>query len=177
MEKDTVHLALFKEDRVDQAAEAVSRLRRLGVKDRNMSVISGVPYSERILGRPMHWTRIPLIAGLGALVGISIGAFLNFGTPLLYPTIRVGGQPLLAIPTGIIIIFEIGMLGLMIATFLGVLVETITPSYGPKGYDPRVSDGYIGILFDAPDEIDTRMHATLTELGAEIIHRSEVKTL
>ena len=176
MAGDTVHLALFKEDRIDQATEAVSRLRRLGVKERKMSIISGVPYSDKILGRPMSWTRVPLIGGAGALAGIGLGIALNFGTPLLFP-IRVGGQALLPIPPGIIVVFEMGMLGLMVSTFLGVVLEMITPSYGPKGYHPKISDGYIGVLFDAPEEIDQRMHAALTELGAEIIHHSEVKTL
>jgi hypothetical protein len=176
MATDTVHLALFKEDRVDQVAEAVSKLRRLGVKERKMSIISGVPYSDRILGRPMSWTRVPLIGGAGALAGIGLGILLNFGTPLLMP-IHVGGQALLPFPPGFIVVFEMGMLGLMVSTFLGVVLEMLTPSYGPRGYHPKISDGYIGILFDAPDEIDDRMHATLTELGAEVIHRSEVGTI
>jgi len=173
MVSDTVHLALFQEDRVDQVAEAITRLRRLGVKERKMSIISGVPYSDKILGRPMTWTRVPLIGAVGALAGIGLGLILNFGTPLLYP-ISVGGQPVLPIPPGIVVTFEMGMLGLMLATFLGVVLEMLTPSYGPKGYHPRISDGYIGILFDAPDEIDERLHTALTELGGEIIHRSEV---
>jgi hypothetical protein len=174
MADDTVHLALFKEDAINAAAEAVEQLRGLGIKQKDMSVISGVPYSERILGRPMAWTRISLIAGAGALLGILASLFLNLGTPLLYP-IRVGGMPYLPIPPTIVITFELGMLGLMLATFLGVFLETITPTYGPKGYHPKVSDGYIGILFTCPLELDTRMHGALTGLGAELVHGSEVK--
>lgn len=176
MVKDTVHLALFKEDRIDQAAEAISRLRRLGVKERKMTVISGVPYSDKILGRPMAWTRVPLIGMAGAVAGIGLGLILNFGTPFLFP-IRVGGQSIFPFPPGFIVVFEMGMLGLMLATFMGVVLEMITPSYGPKGYHPKISDGHIGILFDAPEEIDERIHAALGELGAEIVHRSEVKSL
>jgi hypothetical protein len=174
MTEDMVHLALFKEDAVDDAAEAIERLRQLGIKDKDMSVISGVPYSEKILGRPMVWTRIPLIAISGAVLGALTSLFLNLGTPLLYP-VRVGGMPFLPIPPTIVITFELGMLGLMLATFLGVFIETLTPSYGPKGYHPKISDGYIGILFTCPGEIDTRMHGSLTDLGAELVHASEVK--
>ena len=174
MADDTVHLALFKEDEVDAASEAIARLRQLGIADKDISVISGVPFSEKVLGRPMSWTRIPLIAGLGAIVGVLLSLFLNWGTPLLYP-IRVGGMPLLPIPTTIVLTFELGMLGLMLATFLGVFLETISPSYGPKGYHPKISDGYIGVVFTCPVDLDSQMHAALTGLGAELVHRSEVK--
>ena len=81
-----------------------TRCAELGVSDKDMSVISGVPFSEKMLGRPMSWTRVPLIAGAGALVGFLTAAFLNFGTPLLYP-IRVGGMPYQTIPTSIVVHF------------------------------------------------------------------------
>jgi predicted ATP-grasp superfamily ATP-dependent carboligase len=168
------YLALFKEDAIDQAAEAVERLRGLGIGDRDISVISGVPYSDKILGRPMSWTHIGQIGIAGALVGFLTGAFLAFGTPYLYPLI-VGGQPLYAIPTSIVVIFELTMLGLLISTFLGVFVETISPSYGPKGYSPKVTDGQIGVLFACPAGVEDQMQSTLKELDAEIICQTEEK--
>lgn len=174
MAENTVHLALFKEDRIDQAADAVEKLRALGVPDKDMSVISGIPYSEKILGRPISWTRITRVALGGALVGFLIAVFLTFGTVLWYPQ-RVGGQPIYAIPTSLVVIFEVTMLGLLISTFIGVFVETITPSFGPKGYHPKVSDGHIGILFSCPPDQHSPMHAALKELGAEIAEGEEVK--
>ena len=63
---DVIQLALFKENDVDRASQAVSHLREMGISDRNISVISGVPYSDKVLGRPMVWTRVPLIALSGA---------------------------------------------------------------------------------------------------------------
>ena len=176
MPKDPVHLAIFKEDRVDEAAEAVDRLRSLGIADKDMSILSGIPYSEHILGRLVSWTRVGLVGLGGAAVGFLIALALSFGTPTLYP-IRVGNQPFWAIPTSIVVTFELTMLGLLISTFLGVFIETITPTYGPKGYHPKVSDGNIAILFTCPPELDEQMHAALTPLGAELVHRSEVKDL
>ena len=67
------------------------------------------------------------------------------------------------------------MLGLLISTFLGVFIETISPSYGPSGYHPKISDGQIGILFACPPDLDEQMHAALAGLGAQMVHRSEVK--
>lgn len=171
--EDTFHLALFQEDQLDQVAEAIADLKKLGLRDKDMSVISGVPFSEKILGRPMAWTRVPYIAMAGAGVGFLIAMALNIGTVMQYP-IRVGGMPYFPIPTSIVVTFELTMLGLLISTFLGVFIETISPSFGPKGYHPKITDGYIGILFDCPEKMDEKVHETLKVLGAELIHKSEV---
>ena len=168
------HLALFSEEAIDAAAEAVERLHDLGVDDSDISVISGVPYSEKILGRPMAFTRIALIGLAGALGGFVAALALSFGTPYLYP-IQVGGQPLYPIPTSIVVTFELSMLGLMLATFLGVFVETISPSSGLRGYHPKVSDGNIGVLYAVPRDVEQAANDALTALGAEITHRPEEK--
>jgi hypothetical protein len=164
---DVVQLALFKENDVDRASQAVNHLREMGISDRNISVISGVPYSDKILGRPITWTRVPLIALSGAFLGFITSLLLTFGTPYLYPLI-VGKQPLYPIPSSIVVIFELTMLGLLISTFIGVFVETITPTFGPKGYNPKISDGYIGVIFSCPSRASDRLVAGLVELGAEL---------
>jgi hypothetical protein len=176
MPKPIVHLALFSEESVDEVAHALDLLRSMGVSDSDISVISGVPFSEKMLGRPMSWTRVPLIAGIGAVVGFLTAAFLNFGTPLLYP-VRVGGMPLQTLPTSFVLQFELTMLGMLISTFIGVFVETIAPSFGPRGYDERVTDGQIGVLFQASADLDPKLHESLTGLGAEIVHGAEDKKL
>ena len=176
MADDTVHLALFKEDQVDQAAEAIGTLHTLGIADSEITVISGIPFSEKVLGRPMSWTRVGVIGLVGAVGGFLLAQALNIGTVIQYP-IRVGGMPYIPIPTSIVVTFELTMLGLLISTFIGVFVETISPSFGPSGYHPKVSDGHIGILFTCPPWEDEQMHAALKELGAELVHRSEVKDL
>jgi len=174
MSEGTVHLALFKD--IDPATEAISRLRDLGIDDHDMTIISGVPYSDRILGRPITWSRVPQIAIAGFLGGLVISLLMNWGTPYQYP-IHVGGQPLYPIPSTLILTFEISMLGLMIFTFLGVLWESTFPSFGPKAYRPEVSDGRIGVVFNCPVEIHSKVHETLAGLGAEWVHRMEAKEL
>jgi len=176
MSAQTVHLAIFKETEIDHAAEAIARLRELGITDHDISVISGIPYSERILGRPMAWTTIGRIGLAGALAGFAIGSLLTFGTPLLYP-IRVAAMPYQPIPTSIVVLFELTMLGLLISTFIGVFVETISPSFGPRGYHPKISDGHIGILFSGPARLDEAIHQTLQALGAEVVHNVEEERL
>ena len=176
MYSKVVHLALFKEEQIEHAVEAIASLRSLGIEDRNISVISGIPFSDKILGRPMNWTNIGRIGIAGAVTGFVVACLLNFGTPLLYP-IRVAAMPFITIPTSIVAIFELTMLGLLISTFIGVFVETISPSYGPKGYHPKVSDGHIGVLFSGPSELDRGIHNALDELGAEVIHDVEEEKL
>jgi hypothetical protein len=176
MPNPVVHMALFQEEALAEVGEALDVLRGMGIAERDISVISGVPFSEKMLGRPMSWTRVPLIAGVGAVVGFLTAAFFNFGTPLLYP-IRVGGMAFQTLSTSIVLQFELTMLGMLISTFLGVFVEMISPSYGPQGYDARISDGQIGVLFSADSKLDPKLHESLSELGAEIIHGTEDKKL
>jgi len=176
MANGTVRLALFREDQLNQAAEAITRLHEMGIGDEDISVISGMALSERILGRPMSWSRVPLIAIAGAGVGFLIAFFLVFGTQYLYP-IRVGAMPNTPVPTSLVVLFEITMLGMLVSTLLGVVAETITPSYGPAGYDPRISHGHIGVLYTSPTNLDNQVRSRLSELGAGIVERPEVKKL
>lgn len=167
MADKNVHLALFREDQIDHAAEALARLREMGVAERDISVISGVPYSERVLGRPMSWTRITKIGIAGAVLGFLVAAFLTWGTPALYP-LKVGRLPIYPIPTSIVVLFELTMLGLLISTFIGVFIETLTPSFGPSGYHPAVTDGHIGILYAVGGDTVGKAEEVLKELGAEL---------
>lgn len=173
MEKN-VRMILFKEDQIDQASEAIETLHHQGIAEKDISIISGVPYSEKILGRPMAWTKVPVIGVAGALVGFIAAGLLNFLTPNLYK-LTTGGMPLTPIPTSIVVTFELTMLGLLISTFLGVFIEMISPTYGPKGYHPKISDGYIGILFRCPVTSDEQTCLELQDLGAEIVDPEEVK--
>jgi hypothetical protein len=174
MSEGPAHLAIFND--IDTAVEALDKLRELGIQDEDMTILSGVPYQERILGRPINWTRVPQIAIGGFLVGLVISLLLNWGTPFQYP-IQVGGQPIYPIPTTLVLTFEISMLGLMVSTFLGVIWESYFPSFGPKEYRPEISDGRIGVVFNCPPDIHIEMHATMAGLGAEWVHRTEAKTL
>ncbi|MBK7691785.1 MAG: DUF3341 domain-containing protein [Bacteroidetes bacterium] len=64
-------LAVFSD--LAPAADAVEQLRAMGVHDDCMNVISGVPVTEAMLGRPRQWTNVPRIAMGGALLGFAAG--------------------------------------------------------------------------------------------------------
>ena len=169
-----VLMALF--DHVDPVAEVLDELRRQGIDDHDMTVISGVPYPARVLGRPMVWERLPWIALSGAFVGFLVGLFLNAGTPLLYP-IRVGGQPLIPIPPSAVITYEFTMMGLIVSTFLGVLWESTFPSFGPKYYHPESINGRIGMLIRCPEEQLPEIQEMLRAHGARDVFEPEEWTL
>jgi len=173
---EPIHLALFEEDQINEAAEAISILRSQGVPDRNISVISGVPLSEHILGRPMSWSRVGLIGLVGAVAGFLAALAITYLPVLIYP-LNVGRMPVFPIPTTLVVVFELTMLGLLISTLLGVFVETITPSYGPHGYDLRIAHGKIGILFTCPPEVDCESYDQLVALGAELTHNLQERKL
>jgi hypothetical protein len=171
---ETTILALF--DEIDPAAEAVERLRELGLHDDQINVISGVPLVERILGRPMHSTNVPRLAFGGALAGLAVGFFLNYGTPRMY-AVPVGGQPLLPVPPGMILLFEMMMLFLLLATFLGVFLDSYFPNYRPLHYVPEISDGKIGIFFRCEASESRKLGEAMSGLGATTVKPAEAMQL
>lgn len=171
-------MALFEEkaSMAEIVADTLDHLRQEGVAEADMAVLSDIPVSARILGRPMTWERLPWISLSGALVGLAIGLFLNAVTPQLYP-IRVGGQPLVPLPPTAVITFEFTMMGLIVSTFLGVLWESTFPSFGPKRYDTRVTAGYTGILFRCSRDQAQEFRQMLKAEGADDVTEPEEWTI
>ena len=164
MNEQVTLMALFHE--VTPVADVLDELRERQIDEHDITVISGIPYPPQVLGRPMIWGQLPIIAISGAVVGFLVGNFLNVGTPLLY-SIRVGGQALVPIPPSAIITYEFTMMGLLVSTFLGVLWESSFPSFGPKRYHPKISEGYIAVLFQCAPPDRAAMEEMLQEHGAE----------
>jgi hypothetical protein len=171
---DTTLLALFED--IDPAANAIEKLHEMGVTNDRIDVITGVPISHKMLGRPHPWTNVSRLALGGAVAGFLFGLFLNFGTPSLY-SIRVGGQALFPIPPGLIIIFEMTMLFALLATFLGVFLDSYFPNYRRMEYVPEISDGKIGIFFDITQEEQQKYEEALSQLGAESVRPVEAQPL
>jgi hypothetical protein len=171
---DTTLMALFED--IDPAAEGIEKLHEMGLSDDRISVISGIPVPERALGRPRQHTFVPRLAMGGAVAGFLFGLFLNFGSPQLYYH-HVGGQPVIPIPPGIIILFEMTMLFMLLSTFVGLFINSNFPSYAPHYYAPEISDGKIGVFFACPSENETTFVDALNALGAETVRRVEAQQL
>src|SRR6266487_5099384 len=174
MSDSATFLAVFGD--FEPASKGVDKLHELGVSDEQLNVISGIPVKAAILGRPSAITYASRIALFGALLGMSLGIFLIYGIPYLYPLL-VGGQPIFPVPQGIIITFEMTMLGLMGFAFIGMFVDSGFPSYTPKEYVPEISDGKIVVLFSCPSEEQNKFIDALKNAGAETVVPAEARHL
>ncbi len=172
--KKNMLLAVFQD--IDPAAHGMDALRGNGITNDHITVISGTPITEGMMGRPRHPSYVPRFAFGGAVTGFLIGVFFAFGTPLMYP-VYVGGQPLLPVPPSVVVLFEMTMLMMMISTFLGVFLDSRFPSYSPKEYVPEISDGHIALLFECPAEIEKTVVKALKDAGAESVRPAELQTL
>ena len=174
MPENITLLAMFED--VEPASEGIGKLQELGVRDADMNVISGIPIKNTILGRPSAITYVSRIGMVGAILGMLLGLFFVYGVKVIYP-LYVGGQPLFPVPQGIIITFEMTMLGLMGFAFIGMFVDSGFPSYTPKQYTPEISDGKIALLFSIPSDQREKFTEELKKLGAEHVEPVEARHL
>lgn len=169
-------LAIFPD--LEPAADAIEHLRSIGVHDDCMNVISGIPVTEAMLGRPNKWTNVPRIALGGAILGFCGGVFLTFVTPYLYPyPIQVGSQYPVPGPPTVVVLFELTMLGMLLSTFLGVFLDSFFPNYRPMKYVPEISDGKIAILVECSHVEEKKITDALNKLGAESVKPAEAQHL
>jgi ActD protein len=174
MSETITMLAMFKD--FEPASEGIEKLQKMGITDDDMNVISGIPIKNTILGRPAAITYVSRIGFFGALLGVSLGIFLIYGIPYLYPLL-VGGQAIFPVPQGLIITFEMTMLGLMGFSFIGLFVDSGFPSYTPKQYTPEISDGKVAVLFSCPSADQGKFVDAMTKAGAESVAPVEARHL
>jgi mono/diheme cytochrome c family protein len=155
-------------------AEAIEQLHQLGVTDDRITVLSSIPYRPEILGRPRPRSRVGLIALIGAGLGLLTALFLTAGIFLLYP-LRQGGQPIVPIPPTLIVFFEVTMLGTMWASFFGVLHTNVFPIFKPEIYDPRITEGHIGVVVRVDETLADQVESVLKENGAHHMRRELYK--
>src|SRR3989304_6342847 len=162
MSDSSTLLALF--DEGTKTAEAIDELHALGISDDNMTVMTGVPYLERALGRHVEWLRLPHIVLAGAIGGMAFGLFLAVITPHLY-RLDVGGHPTVSFapPAGITLVFT--MLAPIVATFLGVLWEMDFPEFGSNDYHHQVTDGRLAVLVEASGGSAAQVRGLLEKNG------------
>ena len=132
--------ALYPDGR--SAQRAVDSLRAAGVTDDEITVISSAPMEDfefsHIGGRNRLW----YVASIGGLVGFILSTWLVTFTEKDWP-INTGGMPIVAWWPNLIIMFEMTMLGGILANVGTLLVTSGLLRRRPAFYDPEVSDGLI----------------------------------
>jgi ActD protein len=141
-------------DEATAASESIDELHSLGIPDREIVVISGVPFPEGALGRHREWLALPYIVLAGAIGGLIFGLFLAVITPHLY-RLDVGGHPTVGAAPAAVIIFVFTMMATIVSTFLGVLWEMNFPRFRPAPYHRLVTDGYLAVLLNYSDSLES----------------------
>jgi hypothetical protein len=156
--------ALYSDPR--SAQEAVDRLRARGVAEGDITIQTSEPFEGYEFGRRDHHTSMSGVAVLGAAVGLTSGYFLTSLTQQAWP-LDTGGMPIVTNWTNLIPIFELTMLGAVLATVATLLVTARLPRRLPELYDPEVSDGKI--LVGVANPSDRVLHGVKSALaGGEV---------
>ena len=142
-------LALYKE--ADAAANATEALQQAGYTDKQFEILTDSPYPEGAFGEVVAKHKLYVFPFMGAILGFSVAMLLTAATQSAYPLV-VGGKPILSIPAMTIIAYEGTMLGAILFTVLGIFFESRIPNLKAGIYDTRITEGYIGVKVDCPQE-------------------------
>ena len=160
----TQMLGLFKE--AEKAAAATEALEQSGYGSDNFDILTGSPYPEGAFGEREVKHRLYVFPFIGAILGISTALLLTVGTQLAYPMVT-GGKPILSIPTMLIIAYEGTMLGAILFTVLGIFFESRIPNPRAGIFDPRITEGYIGITLECSEDRVNSVEKLLKRAGAD----------
>jgi hypothetical protein len=174
MADSAVLMATFQD--LDRTVNALDDLRDLGIPEKDITIMSSVPYSAEMMGRPHHKTILPVISLVSAVLGLLVGLFYTVGTPSLY-SISVGGQPFIPPPPTALLLYEFTMLFLVIGTFLGMLWINLYPSYGPQYYNRNLTNGRISLLIHCRPDQEEEARRVLDGQEAESIEEAERRPL
>lgn len=148
----------------DAAQLAVDALRAEGVAERDIVVMSSEPFEEHEFSHRDKATWLHWIAGGGGLLGMFAGYLLTSTTQQLWPLVT-SGMPIVSTWPNTIIVFEMTMLGAILATVIALFVTASLPSRLSQLYDNAVTQGYILVGVDGPsDELAARLDRALASV-------------
>ena len=152
-----------------QARAAVRRLLQEGIAPNAMEAMSSQPiHGEPIVPQPPA-TKLRTWALVGAGIGLFAGFSLATITALNYPLVK-GGMPILAPWTVGLITYETTMLGAVLATLAGLLVELKLPNFKNLPYDPSIVDGGIVLAVSCPERSRGSVERVVSAAGASHVN-------
>jgi len=156
---------LAKFSRPIEARLAIRRLLQEGIQPESMEVMTSQP----IHGEPFLPEKKPTKLRRWALCGAALGLLGGFAlatvTALNYPLIK-GGMPIVSPWTVGLIAYETTMLGAVLATLVGLLVETGLPNFKNLPYDPSVVDGGVVLAVACGDNSRASVESAVSAAGA-----------
>jgi len=156
----------------ESAQRAFERLKKAGIADRRITVLSSEPMEEYEFGQRDRRTIITWLAAGGGLIGL-IGAYLLTSITQKVWAIDTGGMPIVTNWTNMIILFELTMLSAIVTTVITLLITANLPSWKkPDLYDPLVSEGRILIGVTNPSN-PSLIQSTLQSSGGGVIKTVE----
>ena len=151
------------------AQSAVDRLRAAGVADRDITVLSPEPREDLELSHMHPRTYMWYFACLGGVIGLSAATALAYISETSWP-INVGGLPIFAWWPNLIIMFELTMLGAILATIITLIVSGGLGGRRRGIYDPEVTSGHILVGVENPPDssVDAFERALSAPPGARV---------
>jgi hypothetical protein len=131
------------------AQRAVDALRATGLGNGEITVISSEPMEDYEFGALDRQSRLWYIASIGAFVGLLTATSLTWYTEVAWP-LPTGNMPIVAWWPNLIVMFELTMLGAILATVGALVVTGGLARRVPALYDPDVSNGKILVGVAAP---------------------------
>jgi hypothetical protein len=139
--------ALYEDPAIAQ--RAVEALRAAGTADRDIVVISSEPYEEFEFGHLGAVSWMPWVAAGGGVTGLAAAYSLTSVTQRAWPIVT-SGMPIVSPWPNLIVMFEMTMLGAILATVVALVVSGRLFRRLPRFYDPEVNKGYILVGVPAP---------------------------
>ncbi len=152
-----------------QARQAIRRLLQAGIQPGSMEVMTSQPIHGEPFIPDMKPTKLRTWALCGAALGMIGGFSLSTITALNYPLVK-GGMPIVAPWTVGLITYETTMLGAVLATLVGLLVETRLPNFKSLPYDPSVVDGGVVLAVACPDGSRNSVETAVGASGASKVN-------
>lgn len=136
------------------AQQVFSQLRAIGLSPGRITVISAQPMDHYEFGRTDGHTWMWRLAAGGGLLGMAAALGLAWIAATSWP-MNTGGLPIFAWWPTLIIVFELTMLGAILAT---VVTLVVSAGLGRRAvlYDPEVSDGKILVGVENPSADSVR---------------------
>jgi len=153
----------------DAAQRAVNALRRAGIADTDITVITGEPMEDFEFSHIGTKSRLWYVAAAGGVAGCAGATWLTRMTERAWP-LATGNMPIVAWWPNLIVIFEMTMLGAILATVASLIVTAGLLRRRPALYDPAITAGKIlvGVEGSAGSALTAVEQALLAGGNAEL---------